>query len=874
MDKTLQLKIITALQDKLSGPLKKMMGASGKSAKSLKDLRDKLKDLDQAQKNVGRFRELSGGLRKTQEQVHQAQGRVAELAQQLRTTEHPTKALQREFNQATRASRSLKQEFRQQSQKLQEMRDRLSTAGISTRNLSSAERDLRGRITQTTDALRRQEQQLAKTHQRQRQLTEAKERMDRGLMRTGAMAGTGWAARATGMRVGAGMRDLLHVGYDFDAQMSATQAVTRIDDKNDPRMQALRHQARTLPLSSKFTDLEVAQGQFYLGRTGYSPEQIRAAMPAMLDLAAAGDLDLGTTADIASNIQTAMRIPAENMRQVADVLTAAFTRNNVDIPMLGESLKYSAVVGKEFNQSLPTITAATALLGSAGIQGSMAGTSMRAILSRIGNSKAVAKLGVRTQDKNGNLRELPDIMADIAKATEKMGNVERSYIFEKISGRYAMSAFGALIDATREGRFQGMTNDLSNSTKGEGEAARVAKTQLDNLKGDLTFVHAGFENLSVELFEKNDSLFRRLAQSASHYLHELAEFLKAHPAVSKAIVILGGGLAALLVVFGSLTIALAGILGPFIMLRFATTFLGLKVPGLAMAFRALTAPLRWLGRLLPLVGRGILFIGRALMLNPIGLAVTAIALAGYLIYQYWEPIKAFFSGLWDTVTTKFNDSVKAISTLIKTWDPLTFFRSAFDGVIQFLGTDLPAKFMEFGTMIIQGLINGIKSMPGAVKDAVVSTAGDAVEWFKEKLGINSPSRVFMELGGFVTEGAALGIKQRQPLAEKAAQLMAAGVLAAGAMTPAQAAMLQSQALTFDTRPPITAAQVRAAGLQAAGGPGALAAASGPGDHIEIHIHPVAGSNPQDIAQAVARELDRRDREKRARARSALADYDN
>ncbi|MFX6258708.1 phage tail tape measure protein, partial [Acinetobacter baumannii] len=79
-------------------------------------------------------------------------------------------------------------------------------------------------------------------------------------------------------------------------------------------------------------------------------------MPGMLNLAAAGDMDLGASADIASNIQTAMGIPAEKMDQVADVLTAAFTRNNVDIRMLGDSLKYSAGVGREYGQSLETVT--------------------------------------------------------------------------------------------------------------------------------------------------------------------------------------------------------------------------------------------------------------------------------------------------------------------------------------------------------------------------------------------------------------------------------------------------------------------------------------------------------------------------------------
>lgn len=281
--------------------------------------------------------------------------------------------------------------------------------------------------------------------------------------------------------------------------MSATQAVTRIADKDDPRMLALRNQARTLPLQSKFTDSEVAAGQYFLGRTGYNVDQILKAMPGMLNLASAGDLDLGTTADIASNIQMAMGIPAEKMDHVADVMTAMFTRNNVDIQMLGESLKYSAGIGAAFGQSLETVTAATAMMGNADIQGSQAGTTLRQILTRIGTSDAVAKLGVKTKDKNGNMRDLVDILAEISAATQHMGNIDRTAINKKIAGQIGLTGFEILLSQSGTGELKKLRGE-----KGEydGEASRVAGLKFDNLKGDMTMLNAAFENISVELFEK------------------------------------------------------------------------------------------------------------------------------------------------------------------------------------------------------------------------------------------------------------------------------------------------------------------------------------------------------------------------------------
>jgi phage-related minor tail protein len=134
-----------------------------------------------------------------------------------------------------------------------------------------------------------------------------------------------------------------------------------------------------------------------------------------------------------------------------------------------------------------------------------------------------------------------------------------------------------------------------------------------------------------------------------------------------------------------------------------------------------------------LLGSAIAFVGRMMLMNPIGLAITAIAVGAFLIYRYWEPIKDFFGGLWDGIRATFSTAA--------TW----------------FGT-LPATFAGFGSNIVSGLINGITGGLGAVKDAIVNVASSTVAWFKEKLGIHSPSRVFGELGGFISQGAAIGME--------------------------------------------------------------------------------------------------------------------
>lgn len=220
---------------------------------------------------------------------------------------------------------------------------------------------------------------------------------------------------------------------------------------------------------------------------------------------------------------------------------------------------------------------------------------------------------------------------------------------------------------------------------------------------------------------------------------------------------------------------------------------GLFLRGFSMAFGApLMLAARgglMLGRILGgslltglrLAGQAVLWLGRALMLNPIGLAITAIALAAYLIYRYWEPIKGFFSGLWSEIKAGFDGGLVGIAELIINFSPLGLFYRAFAGVMNYFGIELPGKFSEFGVMLVTGLINGISSMASSAKDAVVGVGESIKGWFTETLGINSPSRVFIGYGANLSEGAAIGISSRAELVRKAALGMAAGT--AVAMAP-------------------------------------------------------------------------------------------
>ncbi|WP_459614369.1 phage tail tape measure protein [Bordetella sp. 2513F-2] len=851
MDKNLQLRIIAAMQDKLSAPLSRIRGRSVASARSMSDLRDRLKALSATQRDVGRFTELARGLQATRSELSSAQQRVAELARQMQATTAPTQAMRRKFDVAVRSAQQLKARHGEQARELQQLRSRLHDAGISTGKLVQHERDLRQRILQTNQALNQQAARLKATAAQQQRLASAKERMDRMRGAAGSMAGTGVAATAAG---GAGLYTaarFLAPGLDFDVSMSRVQALARLE-KDSPEAQMLRAQARQLGASTQFTAGQAADAQGFLAMAGFRPDAIQAAMPGMLSLAKAGDTDLAQTADIGSNILTGFNLQASEMGRVGDVLVGAFTRSNTSLYLLGETMKYVAPVAAGVGQDIETMAAMAGKLGDAGIQGSMGGTALRAIVSRLAAppkmaADALAELNIQTKDAAGNLRDLPTILREIHRRTQNMGTAQRSGLFKAIAGEEAFSGLQVLVNQAGSGELQKFVATLRQSA---GEADRTAAKMADNLRGDLDAMSSAWEDFGIGIEEQEDGALRRLVQGITGAIGHIARWTQANPQLTSSIFRVGAVLAAVVAIMGTLTLALASLVGPFAIFQYGMTLLGARAPIAGRALGVLASAIR-------LVGTVVVWLGRALLTNPLALAITAIGLAAYSIYRYWGPIKGFFSTLWDSVKQVFSGGLGGIVALLADWSPLGVVYRGISAGLSALGIELPAKFSDFGSMLMQGLINGVVSMAGAVRETISNMGGSVVSWFKDKLGIQSPSRVMMEMGGYVAEGAALGITRQQPTAVKAAQALAASVaLSAG---PVAAADTPPDRL-FDTRTAVATA------------PAAQPPVSIQGDTITLHIS-VASGNPQDIARAVEDALRRRDAEKGARLRSALRDID-
>ena len=216
--------------------------------------------------------------------------------------------------------------------------------------------------------------------------------------KTATDIGKSMSAKVTAPILGVGAA-ATKMGMDFEAAMSKVQALS---GATADEMAKLREQAREMGAATVFSASEAAEAQAFLAMAGYDVAQIMDSLPGLLDLAAAGQLDLGRAADITTNIMSGFNIEAEKTTEVADVLAKAAASANTSVEQMGDAMSYVAPVAAGAGISLEETAAAIGILSNAGIQGQRAGTALRGIIASLQNptgqtAKALETLGLTDQ---------------------------------------------------------------------------------------------------------------------------------------------------------------------------------------------------------------------------------------------------------------------------------------------------------------------------------------------------------------------------------------------------------------------------------------------------------------------------------------------
>lgn len=814
----LRLQLILDTINKASAPLKAIDRDSSATANALKSSRDQLKNLQAQQRDVTSFQKLQGATRESAESLRLQQQRVAQLAKQLKTTESPTKALRQEFERATAKAKSLEAAHQGNRQKLHQLNTTLKNGGMHTANLDNRQEQLTAQIKQANGQIDAQKQKLAQLNEQQKRIQASRDRANNIRNNAMTLAGHGAVAAYGGQRALSGIGSLAQDGLSFDASMSRVQALTRLQ-KDSEAMQSLRAQARELGASTSFTSQDAAQGQGFLAMAGFTPDAIKDAMPGLLSLAKAAGEDLGATADISTNILSAFKMSADQMGQAGDVLTAAFTGSNTDLQMLGETMKYVGPVAVGLGGTLEEAAAMAGKLGNEGIQGGMAGTALRAIYSRLATAQgaaadAIADLGIETQDAMGNMRSMPELLAEISELTQDMGNAERAGILRSIAGEEAFSALQVLVNQAGNGELQAMITQLNNS---QGAALKTASDMADNAVGDLDELESAWSDIKIELFETNNGPLRDTIQSITKTVQGIGSWIKENPKLAALLVKLSVILAVLVTAMGALALAVSAVMFGWAALLKLAPLLGL--------FKGLVA-------VLPLLSGGFATLGAVIAATPIGwilAAVAALVAVGVLIYKHWSSIRALFSGFWNGLSASLAPIIDKFGVL---GDVLRWIGSGFSVLIGWFGSLMRPVDMA------EEQLNRFSNAGEA--------AGKAIGYVFR--GLLSPLTAVLD--------ALSGIGQIwNRIFGARAELPTGTVLTTtGAMINEAA----SAPIQIDSRPPL---QARA--------PATVSPMTVEG----IHIHPTPGMDEQVLAKLVAREIQALQERQNAAARSHLRDED-
>ena len=260
------------------------------------------------------------------------------------------------------------------------------------------------------------------------------------------------------------------------------------------RFGGMANTVRRVGVETKFTAPQVADAAKFLAMAGYNINDINNSIRPIADIALVGDTELGTTADLVTNVMTAYKIKPNQLRQAADIMTNTFTMSNTTLTEMAEAYKYSAGLLANNGVSFQESAAALGILGNAGVKGSQAGTTMRTIIANLLNpTKKQAteweRLGVTTRDSNGNLRNILDIFGDLSKVD---GGVNVYKIFHKTAAQGA----AALIDQVDRWNEIVAQNFLS-----DGMVSKLAEAKKNTISGLWAQLTSMFTEDAIRSFE-------------------------------------------------------------------------------------------------------------------------------------------------------------------------------------------------------------------------------------------------------------------------------------------------------------------------------------------------------------------------------------
>jgi TP901 family phage tail tape measure protein len=845
--RNLKLEVILSAIDKATRPIKAVMGSSQGLSKQLKETKDRLKDLNQAQSGITAFRTLTRNAKETGEKLAGSRQKLKQMQEQMAALGPPTEAMTRKLKSAEIAVEKLTLANRKKIDAAKQAKTALDANGISAAKLGQHERELAGKIEAATAAMKRQQDELGKLAAKQNRQRGARSRYEQSLENRDRLAGAGATTMAVGTAVGLPIVKMIRDYSSFeDAMLGVARQVDGARDAN----------GKLTPIYYQMGDAIKAMAE----KIPMATTEIAALVEGGARMGIKGKADLLAFAKTAALAATAFDLPADQLSEDMGKIANTYKIPIKDIQQLGDTINYlddnaqskgadiinvmQRIAGSTGNMNYKEAAALGSTFLSLGSSAEIAATATKAMVRELQIAekqpkrfqKGLKELGLNAKQVQAEMaKDSTGTILKVMEAVKKIPKAKQMGVMVDLFGKEYGDDAAKLADNLGEYRRQ---LALVNDAKAKGSMGREGDAKNDTLSAQWQMSQNMMFNQSADLGKNLRPALMETMGLIGQVMGKVSAWTKANPQLAATLVKIAAVLSIILVAAGSFMLAIAGFAGPFIAAKFAmATFHILLTSGIGIIGR--------LGSALGLIGNVMMWLGRVFLMNPIGLVITAIAVGAYLIWRNWDTLGPKFAALWASIK-------QAVAT---GWEWIkTNATAAFNWFLS-----LPGKFTTLGSQIMQGLVNGITSGLASVKNAIVSAGDSTIGWFKEKLGIHSPSRVFAELGGFTMAGLHQGITNNQGGPLGAVMSVAKKLTAAGAGLALTAGSAMAGSVPIDSRPPLSASRP-------------AAAAVAPNSYV-FQIYQQPGQSAQELAREIERIMDARDRKKAAAGRSRLTDKD-
>ena len=551
------------------------------------------------------------------------------------------------------------------------------------------------------------------------------------------------------------------VGMSFESAMSqcaATMGLTAEEIANGSEsFEMLEKAAKDAGATTQFSASQSAEALNFLALAGYDAEKAVKTLPTVLNLAAAGGMELGEASDMVTDAMSALGDKAGTAESFVDKLAKTSQKSNTSVAQLGQAILTVGGTAKVLSGGVDEMNTVLGILADNGIKGAEGGTALRNMILSLTAptdtaADAIKSLGLNVLDANGNMRPLNDIFNDLNGTLSTMTQGEQTQVLNKIFNKVDLKSVNALLANSGE-RFDELSGYIANC---DGAAANMAETMNDNLQGKMTILGSTLEGLGIQIYERLEGPLKTAADTAIESLGNIAESLSSGD--------LGGSIDKLAEAFGNMITKIAeGVETWLPRIITALTWLlensntiatGIIAIGTAMltlkVANAITAVVNAF-KAWKLANEGVTaaqwLLNAAMSANPIGLIIAAVAgLVAGLIYLWntnegfrnacinaWNAIKEVAISVWGGICDFFTVTIPdAWNSLVSWFQGIPeWFKGIWDSVLavfQEWGMNIQLFFTETIPAAIQSVIDWFNQLPEKIGYALGYALGSIIQW--------------------------------------------------------------------------------------------------------------------------------------------------